>query len=294
MLDKRQNMDRTEHDGNAWPPLPVSPPVIRQLTSEELAELCRAKRLLENPGLTARMANVVGRPLEKGMEMLPAGAARVVQRATRLALFKALQLAVVSLGANRSGPASERFHKVIVGVSGGIGGAFGLVSLPIELPFSTMMMLRSIADIARSERHDLRDLEVKFSCLEVFALGGRSREDDAVESSYWVVRAALAEAISEAVAYLANRGVVKQTAPAVLRLIAAIASRFGLMVTEQVAAKAIPIVGAAGGSMVNVLFLNHFQDMARGHFIVKRLERRYGSAMIREIYHSIAMPDRSR
>jgi hypothetical protein len=49
-------------------------------------------------------------------------------------------------------------------------------------------------------------------------------------------------------------------------------------------------VGAAGGSLVNVLFMDHFQNMARGHFIVKRLEKKYGVAGVREVYESIAVP----
>jgi EcsC protein family len=61
-------------------------------------------------------------------------------------------------------------------------------------------------------------------------------------------------------------------------------------VSEQVAAKAIPILGAAGGSLVNVLFMDHFQNMARGHFIVKRLEKKYGIEGVREAYDSIAVP----
>src|SRR4030095_10685684 len=102
-----------------------------------------------------------------------------------------------------------------------------------------------------------------------------SAADDAAESSYWAVRAALAEAISEAASYIAERGVLEKTAPAVVRLVAAIASRFGIVVSEQVAAKAVPLVGAGSGTIINVPFIHHFQDMARGHFIVKRLEAKY-------------------
>jgi hypothetical protein len=77
-----------------------------------------------------------------------------------------------------------------------------------------------------------------------------------------------------------------------LRLVTSIASRFGVVVSEQVAAKAVPVVGAAGGAVVNVLFMNHFQDMARGHFIVRRLEAKYGSDIVRRAYASLAIPDR--
>src|SRR5437899_4391228 len=87
----------------------------------------------------------------------------------------------------------EFFHKVLVGTSGGIGGAFGLAALPVELPLSTAIMLRSIADIARSEGHDLKRMTTKLSCLEVFALGGTRSSDDAAESAYWMTRAALSK-----------------------------------------------------------------------------------------------------
>ena len=226
--------------------------------------------------------------------MLPAGAASLVNKAAKASLLKALGVAVSTLGARPPKRASEKFHKLLVGASGGIGGAFGLVSLPVELPLSTTIMLRSIADIARSEGHDLRSPEIKMSCLEVFALGGRSANDNAAESSYWLARAAMAKAVSEAAAYLAEKTVVEEGAPAVLRFVTAVAARFGVVVSEEVAAKAVPVVGAAGGSLINVLFMNHFQDMARGHFIVKRLEAKHGQEMVRQVYETLGQPDGGR
>src|SRR5437867_2755624 len=84
--------------------------------------------------------------------------------------------------------------------------------------------------------HDLRSASVKLACLEVFALGGPSKADDASESGYWAIRAALAKAISEAAAYVTQRGTIERSAPAVVRLVTAIAARFGVIVSEQVAA----------------------------------------------------------
>ena len=208
------------------PPVPVP-----KLTVQDLRDLFYAKSLLENPGLTARLANLLGSPIEKGFRMLPKGWSESVHKTTKAALVKALELAVASLGSRDRRKASERFHKMLVGASGGIGGAFGLASLPIELPFSTTIMLRSIADIARSEGHNIGAVQIRLSCLEVFALGGSSAADDAAESSYWAVRAALAKAISEAASYIAERGVLEKTAPAVVRLIGAIAARFGIVVS---------------------------------------------------------------
>jgi hypothetical protein len=267
------------------------PPALPSMSPRELRDLANAKALLENPGLTARLANLLGKPIEKGFEMLPKGWSATVHRAAKTSLLKALSVAVSTMGGKEQRLASERFHKLLVGASGCLGGVFGLASLPVELPVSTTIMLRSIADIARSEGHDLSRPETKVACLEVFALGGRSAADDAAESSYWAVRAALAKAVSEAATHLAEKGVARESVPAVLRFVTAVANRFGVVVSQEVAAKAVPVVGAAGGALVNVLFMNHFQDMARGHFIVKRLEDRYGAEMVERIYARLAIPD---
>jgi hypothetical protein len=62
----------------------------------------------------------------------------------------------------------------------------------------------------------------------------------------------------------------------------------GLVVTQKVAAQALPVVGALGGAAVNYAFIEHFQDVARGHFTVRRLERLYGKDVVRAEYDRIA------
>ena len=127
----------------------------------------------------------------------------------------------------------------------------------------------------------------QLACLEVFALGGRSEADDSAETGYYATRAALASAVSEAARHIARRGLVEEGAPAIVRMITAIASRFSVTVSEKFAAQSVPAIGAAGGAAINLLFINHFQDMARGHFTVRRLERKYGEIVIREEYRRI-------
>jgi hypothetical protein len=111
--------------------------------------------------------------------------------------------------------------------------------------------------------------------------------DDASESGYFAIRAALATAVADAARYVTVSGGARQTAPAIVRFIAQIANRFGVTVTQKAAAQAVPVVGAAGGAAVNVLFINHFQNMAWGHFTVRRLERKYGSEVVRSIYQEL-------
>jgi len=263
-------------------PVPYTP-----LSNEEVAELRYAKNLLENPGFTARLANVLGSPIEKGIQMLPEEWSKGINKTVRTALLRSLEVAVVTLGQKTPTKSSEMLHKVLVGASGTLGGAFGLASVAFELPISTTIMLRSIADISRSEGFDVKAIETKLHCLEVFAIGGRTKLDEAAESSYWAVRAALGQALNDAISHISRRGVVEQSAPAIIRFISAIASRFGVVVSEQAAAKAVPVIGAASGAIINVLFIDHFQDMARGHFIVKRLEAKYGTSTVESAYTRI-------
>jgi hypothetical protein len=229
----------------------------------------------------------MGMPVEKALQLLPEKWAEVVNDATRKSLETALQAALLTLDDKPQPTSWEFLHKLAVAATGAGGGAFGLLGLPFELPVSTTIILRSIADIARSEGERLRTPGAKLACLEVFALGGRSKSDDASESAYFLIRGTLAKSVSEAAAYFTERGLVEESAPAIVRFITQLATRFGVNVSEKVAAQAVPVIGAAAGMVINVLFIDHFQEMARGHFIVRRLERTYDPQLVRAEYERL-------
>jgi EcsC protein family len=259
-----------------------------EIAQQDVLALEHAAHLLEHPGLVARLTAMLGSPIEGALKALPAPVSATVHDATQKAIGKALGVAIRTLGNDRrDGGSSDRMHKVMSGISGFTGGLFGLPALVLELPVSTTVMLRSIADIARSQGEDLAAIQTRLACVEVFAFGGRASDDDSVETGYYAVRATLAKAVSEAAQYIAERGLTSEGAPALVRLIGQIASRFGATVSEKVAAQAVPAIGAIGGATVNVLFMNHFQDMGRGHFTVRRLERIYGEDLIRNEYTKI-------
>lgn len=255
-----------------------------RLVGADLRDLRQAKRLLEQTSLAIRISNVVGIPIERGIEMLPKRASAIVTGATRRALQSALRFALVTLDDHPGEPSADIFHKVLVAATGAGGGLFGLPALAIELPISTTIMLRSIADVARSEGERITQPDTKLACLQVFALGGRAKGDDAAESAYFAIRATLARALAEAAQFMAEKGIAQEGAPAIVRFIVQVAARYGVVVSEKTAAQALPLIGAAGGAVVNALFMDHFQDVARGHFIVRRLERTYDHETVRRAY----------
>jgi hypothetical protein len=53
-------------------------------------------------------------------------------------------------------------------------------------------------------------------------------------------------------------------------------------------------VGALGAATVNAIFMQHFQDIARAHFTVRRLERKYGEDFVRARYRELEKEDQLR
>jgi hypothetical protein len=258
------------------------------LEANDLEALRGAVNQLENPGLAIQITNLIGKPIEYAVGSLPDSVSRRIGDATRSALRSSLRVAVSTMHSGPGVTPSNTMHKILTTLSGAIGGAFGLPALAVELPVSTSIMLRSMADIARGEGEDIRSVETQLACIEVFALGSRTAADHGAETGYYATRAALARVVSEAARYIAANGLAEEGAPAIVRLIAKVASRFSVAVSEKFAAQSIPVIGAAGGAAINLVFINHFQDMARAHFTVRRLDRKYGADVIQSEYERIA------
>jgi hypothetical protein len=119
-------------------------------------------------------------------------------------------------------------------------------------------------------------------------LGGLKGDADAANSGYFAVCGLLAKSVAEAARFIVDRGVLAEGGSVLVRLIAQVASRFGVVVTQKLAVQALPVIGALGGAAVNYAFIDHFQEIARAHFIVRRLERRYGKDAVRAAYERIS------
>ncbi len=257
------------------------------ITETHVQALRSAVLVLENPGLAAKITSLFGIPIRKGFELLPDDWSRKIGEVTKKALMKAADAAVFSIRKVPGDESSDTWHKLMVAATGGVSGFFGLPALAVELPITTTIILRSIAEIAGAKGESINDYDTKLACLEVFAMGGKHKSDDNSESGYFIVRTALARSVAEAAEFAATRSLTGEGAPALIKFIIYISQRFSIQVTEKVAAQAIPIIGAAGGAIINTLFIDHFQDMARGHFTVRHLEHIYGKQVIKEKYEDL-------
>ncbi len=258
---------------------------MSNLSPQDYADLQAATDKLESRSLAMTIAAKVGMPVEALLRMLPARTQESIGGAVNKALDQCLRVAI-NLGQSSSATMrSKRTHTIATACTGAVGGFFGLPGLAVELPLTTTLMLHSIAEIARSQGEDLSRPESALACLQVLALGPEGlRGAEAIDSAYYATRAALAQVTRDAAAYVAQKGMTKEGAPALVSFLAKIAARFGVEVSEKAAAQLIPVAGAAGGLALNVMFTEHFQRLAEGHFTIRRLERKYGSAEVQREY----------
>ncbi len=293
-------MTQSREQGELIPVTLASPAA---LTPAERAEILEAREILEHHGIADRLTRAIGTPISASMRLLPSSVQGLIQAAVDRSLSKALDAAIHTLSpADAAQQPRLRGNQWMAGLVGAAGGAFGPAVLAAELPVSTILILRSVADIARSQGEDLEQLETRLACLEVFALdsggaatkssgtasssgkGSADLAEDATEIGYFAVRAAMAKQVAGATKYLATAQVIDHSAPPLLRFISEIGKRFGVVVGQKVAAQAVPVIGAIGGALINSYFIDHYQDLARAHFTIRRLERKYGTQTVQAIY----------
>jgi hypothetical protein len=257
-----------------------------RLSDEELAQLRWAYQHLEHPSLAARLTSRLATPIEESLNLLPKTWRKRLDKATESSVCASLRLAIGSLANLETARANTWMPKFVAAGAGAAGGFLGPVTLLAELPVTTVLMLRAIADIARSEGEDLSQTDARLACVQVFALGGRTSDDDTADLGYYGLRVALGLYFERDILEFAAN-VQGPHIPAVIQMIRAISARFGVVISDKAAAQMVPVAGALSGAMLNLIFMTHYQDVARGHFIVRRLEREHGADLIREVYQGL-------
>lgn len=263
----------------------------------DLADLRQAVRLLETSNFFTELTDFVGPKVAKGMRVLPKKAKKYIDLATEKSLIAAAKVAFFTLKGGGRLVAGDRTHKFAVASTGAAGGFFSWLGLVIELPVTTVVMLRSIADIAKAEQADIADPRIQMECLAVLTMGAANSSGE--DESYYAGRFAFAQLFSQLGQIPPRKGgasAAKKLAEWLSALVARLLPRYAPMVTEKAIAQAAPFLGAVGGAVINSIFMNHFQNKAHGHFVVLRLEKTYGIDAVKKRYerYAAAMRDASR
>ena len=254
------------------------------ITESDQIILAQAFQRLEQPSYAIRLSSALGSPITATLKLLPTRLSLRIHRAARQIVSHGLDLSIMHLSQKKR-LGNPRIQRALCIATGALGGFFGGPALLFEMPFSTTLILSSIAEIARQEGEDLSSLESRIACLSVFALGGCSAEDDDADIGYYGLRMALHSPVSEATKYLAAAGIRDASkAPALINLINLISRRLGVVISKRTLGMMVPMVGAAAGALCNRMFMDHFQDMARCHFAIRRLERKYSQSSVEAFY----------
>jgi hypothetical protein len=254
------------------------------LSSEHLLQLTNAKAMLGGNDLSETISTVLGKRVDSGYARLPEDWRTQTALIAHDTIMLGLRGMLMTLGGVSPDifPSLPRFAAAI--------SARNLMAeipgLALELPVSMMMLCRSIADIAcaNAERSDSTD--TRLACLELFALGDARKN---ATTGYFAEREALQKTTASAMHYMSEALMVDEDTPPLREYVAAIAARFREQIEIHVAAQAVPNIDVHSGSAVNLLLIDHFQDIARGHFTVRRLERTYGQHEVRTTYDRICL-----
>lgn len=244
------------------------------LSQAERTDLQAALARLEHGrGLVVRLADLLGGALGSAASLGFAGLGLSGAMQIKLsgigqaALARAYDVAILGLARPQARVAARgRPLRGAVLLSGAVGGFVGIAGFVPDAMLTTLAIMRAIAAEAAAAGEDLSTEPARRACLEVFALGDAPvfrKEGGESDLSYFTARLLL------------------QGRP-VLGLIGEIGGRYGLRLSEKFTAGAVPVLGAVLGAAVNDTFLGHYRDVARAHFTIRRLERRYGAEAVRQ------------
>lgn len=241
--------------------VPLSDPV-----ESEIANL--AKRADEAHGALMKLVAFAGSKAENMIEALPDAVKDAIEAVTSSALELAYQGAQAT-GESRLAPDIGRHgHAVASVVTGAAGGFAGLSSAVVELPVTVGIIFAAIQKVARTHGFDPRDETVRRECLLVFASGDPDDvDDDGLNTSFFMSRV------------LVNGATVHG-------LIASVAPRLAAVLTQKLAAQALPVLGSVAGAGVNFAFTRYYQELADIRFALRRLARDHGEEVVRLSFRS--------
>lgn len=244
--------------------------VIRsKLDADSLQQLQGALADVEKGrGLLVRLADLMGGAIGQaarlslqGIGLAPSLQAKF-QGIAEVAITRAFDVAIMGMSKSVARPRhrlKEGGAQVAVALSGAVGGFSGALGLLPDVGFTTLTIMREIADIARQEGEDLSDPDTRRACLEVFALRSFASTAQGEESELGFFSAR---------ALMRGRPIVM--------LIGEVASHYGMGLSRKFALQMMPVAGALCGASLNAAFLAHYRSLARAHFTIRRLERIHG------------------
>jgi len=240
------------------------------LNADDFARIVEAAELyLSSRSALMGFISILGNLVHQGFRRLPEGWRDDIVHKIHETLEFALKVSIARMDDQPGRKSSGGRYTAIAVATGAGGGAFGLASVLAELPITTGLILRSIADIGRSCGERLDDPEFRATCVEVFAYGTPLDEED------------------EEIAFILARVGAIESASKISELVGKIAVRYAATLAPKIAAMSVPVTGAVLGAGVNWAYMNFYQSVARVLFMLLLIERKHDPAQVRSCFSSL-------
>ncbi len=240
------------------------------LGDEDFARVVAAAEIyLSSRSVLSSIVATLGDLVHRGLAMVPEEWRGPIAAKVHETLVFVQSAAVVNMEDAPGQGSKDWLYAATVIASGIAGGAGGFPALLVELPITTGLMLRSIADIGRSHGERLEDPLFRATCIEVFAYGASIEEDD------------------EDLAFLVARLGAAQATEATAEMIAKVAARYAAALGPQIAARSVPLTGAFLGAALNWAYMSFYQSMAQVLFTLLPIERKHEPAQVRSCFASV-------
>jgi len=244
------------------------------LNSDEFQRLVEAAEIyVASRSALTSFISTLGNIVHRGFQSIREDWQNEIHIKIRDALDFAQRAAVFNMDEDPGRSSSDHLYTATVLITGAGGGALGVPSVVAELPITTGLILRSIADIGRSYGERLDDPEFRATCIDVFAYGSPLDEDDDEEISFFAARIGSVE---------------------FAEFITKIAIRYLAAIAPKIAAMSVPVAGSVLGAGVNWAYMNFYQSVARVLFILLPIERTHDREQVRSCFASVVREMRTK
>lgn len=199
-----------------------------------------------------RIISAMGGGAEQIFLTIPAPMRRPVELATLRALEQSFDLAARHRLLARAQVLAGPRVPILASALGAIGGMGGLPTAMAELPLSTVLMMRQIQNVAVLYGFDPAEPETRKDSLQIFAGSGPVDGDSDLDLGFVSARVTL-------------------TGVSLNAMLQKIAPRVAALTGQRLAAKSVPILGAAAGAATNYSFIRYHEHMAHLMFGLRRM-----------------------
>ena len=195
------------------------------------------------------MLSRLGLQAETLLDRLPTSLREGLNKSSERALWMAARVARQS---HRLPPQPRWAETGLTAGLGALGGVGGVTATAAEIPATVTLLLRRIQQVGAAHGFDPRADNVAFDSLRVFADSGPLTSDDGADAGFLSVR-------------LAASG------ETLFRMVQVVAPRLAVAMGKKAALQVVPVLGAAAGAGVNLLYTRHYDIVSQVHFGLRRL-----------------------